>query len=116
MTERVYKEFNVHSARQLVESVTEAANTMYYVFSTKHRDFEGATTPTPSASITNSVYQSYDEMIFGKLLTSNDISIAIENKSWANGTTYYPYDDQDTTMLDKDYYAVTSEGTDYHVW
>ena len=116
MTERIYKEFNVHSARQLVESVTEAANTMYYVFSTKHRDFSGSTTPTPSASITNSVYQSYDEMIFGKLLTSNDISIAIENKSWANGTTYYPYDDQDTTMLDKDYYAVTSEGTDYHVW
>ena len=80
MTERVYKEFNVHSARQLVESVTEAANTMYYVFSTKHRDFSGSTTPTPSASITNSVYQSYDEMIFGKLLTSNDISIAIENR------------------------------------
>ena len=116
MTERIYKEFNVHSARQLVESVTEAANTMYYVFSTKHRDYSESTTPTPSASISNSVYQSYDEMIFGKLLTSNDISIAIENNSWSNGTTYYPYDDQDTTMLDKDYYAVTSEGTDYHVW
>ena len=75
MTERVYKEFNVHSARQLVESIEEAANTMYYVFSTKHTSFSESSTPTPNRSIANSLYQTYDEMLFGKLVTANDLSL-----------------------------------------
>ena len=116
MTERVYKEFNVHSARQLVESIEEAANTMYYVFSTKHTAFSESSTPTPNKSIANSLYQTYDEMLFGKLVTANDISHGIENYEWANGTIYQPYDDQDTTLSDKVYYVSTQEGSDYHVW
>ena len=68
MTERIYKEFHVHAADQFVESVSEAANSMYYVFSTKHRPYSEGTTPTPSNAIANSVGQTYDEMQFGKLL------------------------------------------------
>ena len=116
MTERIYKEFNVHGARQLVESVTEAANDMYYVFTSKHTAFTESSTPTPSISITNSVFQTYDEMLFGKQVTSSDISHGIENCTWANGTIYYPYDDQDANLYTKKYYVVTQEGSDYHVW
>ena len=116
MTERVYKEFNVHSAEQLTESITEASNTMYYVFSTKHTAYSESSTPTPNASIANSLFQTYDEMLFGKLVTSNDISQAIYNNAWSNGTIYYAYDDQDATLNDKVYYVSTSEGSDYHVW
>ena len=116
MTERIYKEFNVHGARQLVESVTEAANDMYYVFTTKHTAFSEGSTPTPNESIANSLFQTYDEMIFGKQVTSSDIAHSINNVSWANGTTYYPYDDQDTNLNTKNYYVSTQEGSEYHVW
>ena len=116
MTERIYKEFHVHGARQLVESVTEAANDMYYVFTSKHTSFTESSTPTPSLSISNSVFQTYDEMLFGKQITSSDISHAIENCTWSNNTIYYPYDDQDANLYTKKYYVVTQEGSDYHVW
>ena len=101
MTERIYKEFHVHGARQLVESVTEAANDMYYVFTSKHTAFTESSTPTPSLSISNSVFQTYDEMLFGKQVTSSDISHAIENCTWSNNTIYYPYDDQDANLYTK---------------
>jgi|TARA_R110002073_G_scaffold175180_3_gene332479 hypothetical protein len=116
MTERIYKEFNVHGARQLVESVTEAANDMYYVFTSKHTAFSEASIPTPNESVTNSNFQTYDEMLFGKLVTSGDVAHGINNVSWANGTTYYPYDDQDVNLNTKNYYVSTLEGSDYHVW
>ena len=119
MTERIYKEFHVHAADQFVESVSEAANSMYYVFSTKHRPYSEGTTPTPSNAIANSVGQTYDEMQFGKLLVGNDVVSAIYNYDWANGNFYSQYDDTDTTLdsLDlKQYYTVTTEGTTRHVW
>ena len=116
MTERIYKEFHVHGARQLVESVTEAANDMYYVFTSKHIAFTEASTPTPNESVSNSLFQTYDEMLFGKQVVSGDISHGLENKAWANNTTYYPYDDQDINLNTKDYYVTTLEGSDYHVW
>ena len=116
MTERIYKEFNVHGARQLVESVTEAANTMYYVFTTKHTAYSEASTPTPNASIANSLFQTYDEMMFGKLVTSSDVAHSINNHTWANGTSYAMYDDTDALLLDRNYYVTTLEGSDYHVW
>ena len=106
MTERIYKEFHVHGARQLVESVSEAANDMYYVFTSKHTSFTESSTPTPSLSISNSVFQTYDEMLFGKQITSSDISHGIENVTWANNTIYYPYDDQDANLYTKNYYVV----------
>ena len=116
MTERIYKEFNVHGARQLVESVTEAANTMYYVFTTKHTAYSEASTPTPNASIANSLFQTYDEMMFGKLVTPSDVAHSINNHTWANGTSYAMYDDTDALLLDRNYYVTTLEGSDYHVW
>ena len=116
MTERIYKEFNVHGARQLVESVTEAANTMYYVFTTKHTAYSEASTPTPNASIANSLFQTYDEMMFGKLVTSSDVAHSVNNHTWANGTSYAMYDDTDALLLDRNYYVTTLEGSDYHVW
>ena len=116
MTERIYKEFHVHAASQLVESVEESANSMYYVFSSKHRAYSESSTPTPSNSIANSLYQTYDEMQFGKLLTGNDVVSAIRSVEWSNNSYYAMYDDTDTTLDSKDYYVVTTEGTTRHVW
>lgn len=116
MTSKTYKELNSHLASQLVESVTEAANSRYFVFTSKHRDFTESNTPTPSASISNSVMQTYDEMLFGKQVSNSDIIQAIYKYAWANGTAYSMYDDQDTTLDSKTYYVYTEEGTDKHVW
>jgi len=116
MSSKTYKEYNVHVASQFVESLDEAANSRYYVFTSKHRDYIEVTTPDPNASIANSLHQTYDEMISGKLVTSSDVSQAIEKRLWTNNTVYAMYDPTSTGLDSNNYFVYTSEGTDYHVW
>ena len=116
MSSKTYKEYNVHVADQFVESIDEAANTRYYLFASKHRDYTESSTPAPSSTISNSVHQTYDEMLFGKLITSSDVSLGIVKRLWANNTVYAAYDDTAANLDANNYFVYTSEGSDYHVW
>ena len=102
MSSKTYIEYNVHVADQFVESIDEAANTRYYLFASKHRDYTESSTPAPSSTISNSVHQTYDEMLFGKLITSSDVSLGIVKRLWANNTVYAAYDDTAANTQHKD--------------
>ena len=116
MTEIITSKLNVHSASQFVESITESELNNYYMFYSKHVDYDESTVPTPSVSLSNSLFQTYDEMIAGKLVTGTDVRQAIKMTEWANGTIYTMFDNQSITLATDTYYVVTTEGTDKHVW
>ena len=112
----IKKEFKTHNAKQFIESIDEASNTVYYVFTGKPQAYTEDSTPTPTDSITNSQYQVWDEMISGKQITTDDAKHMIRKKEWANNNAYQAYDDRNGSLNGSDYHVVTSEGSDYHVW
>ena len=112
MSTLVKTQFNTHNAAQFVESLDEASNNIYYVFATKGP----GTNSVPTNSITNSNYQVWDEMVFGKRVRPADAAHMIRKTDWANNTAYIAYDDRNASLTGSNYFVVTSEGDDYHVW
>ena len=68
----VKNEFRTHAARQFIESIDEASNTIYYISMGKPQGYSESTTPAPTNSITNNQYQVWDEMVLGKQVTATD--------------------------------------------
>jgi hypothetical protein len=82
--------------------------------------FVGKTTPWPSDDnppVANLSYTeefiAYDSLVFGKLLSSINLSPLINNIPWTTGTVYSEYDDDDGELFTKNFYIVTS---DYSVY
>jgi hypothetical protein len=71
----VTKLFKTHMARQLIESVSEQANTAYYMFAGKHTQYPAGDTEitTPVDTVQSLYIDSYENMLFGKRISTNDV-------------------------------------------
>lgn len=72
--------------------------------------------PAPGNSVQNIHYGLYDDIIFGKRITQNDIAQMINNYAWTSGTVYDMYDDTTEDLYSKRFYVVTQEASDYYVF
>jgi len=111
------KNFKTHTARQFVESFDEAANTIYFVAAHKSTPFtDDNDPPAPINSINETSYKLFDDMLFGKHVGPDDVRHMIRNVPWVSGTTYAMYDDIDADLGDKNFYVVSDESSNYHVF
>lgn len=109
--------FRTHAAKQFIESWTEPQNTIYYVGAHRSLKFTNdAIPPEPGTDLESTYYDMYDELIFGKHVTSSDVVHMIRNISWVSGTVYDMYDSAMTTPELKNFYAVTNEAGTRHVF
>lgn len=114
MASLVTSKFRVHNAQQFAESFAEASNTIMYLFIGKNTSFPNDNSPpTPVNSTANIEYTPWRDMYAAKRITTADVTHAIERYNWTSGTVYDQYDDQDTNLLDDDFYAMTE---DYNVY
>ena len=73
-TKLVTKNLKNHLTSQLVESFTEPANNVYYLFVSKHTEFDDDNNPpTPVDNVETLRSDLFKEMIFGKKITNSDI-------------------------------------------
>lgn len=110
----------LHVARQILESVSEPANTAYYVFFGNHLDYaNNDVIPQPVDSV-NEIVDVYNNMIFGKRLTSNDLKLMIPRNNYTSNKVYDMYDDMDgaanVSLFNSNYYAVVNAEAYYHVF
>ena len=111
-------EFKTHIIEQLIESIDEAANTVYYAFVGDHIA-EGATVDEivqPIQTYNAVQVESYRNMIFGKRLDSDDIKFMINRYDWEANTVFEMYDDRTVDLLDKNFYTVVDENAYKHVY
>lgn len=110
--------FKTHMARQLVESLAEQSNTAYYMFTGKHTQYpDGDTTVTQPVDTIQSLYiDSYENMLFGKRVTSNDVKHMIPRNTWTSGTVYSMYEHDNADLLSEDFFVVVNESSLYHVF
>jgi hypothetical protein len=114
----VPSDFKTHLIEQLIESVDEPANTVYYAFIGDHVN-EGDTQeevsePTPRLQDLN--VETYRNMILGKRLNSDDFSVMVERYDWEPDTVYDQYDDLDINLADKQFYVAVDETAFIHVY
>ena len=110
-TQLITNYFRLHNVNQFKESVSETANSTYYIFAAKHVTYPDGDSNIPS--LTNSVLDTltnpYDEMIFGKRVTPSDVAVMVPRYNWTTNTYYNSYkSDQDLTS--KQYYVTVSSG------
>ena len=110
MASIVTSKFRVHNAEQFVESFSEASNTIMYLFIGKSTAFpDDNVPPTPVNSTANIEFTPWREMYGAKRVTSADVTHAVPRHDWTSGVVYDYYDDQDTNLLEDDFYVMTDE-------
>jgi hypothetical protein len=102
--------FRVHNAEQFLEAFDEVANTIMYLYiggtTPFPDDFEP---PTPVNSTANIEFIPWRDSIAAKRIQPSDVVHVIDRYNWATGTIYDQYDDQDTDLLDDDFYVLTDD-------
>jgi hypothetical protein len=109
-------EFGVHAARQLRESVSEQANTMYYLFVGRPLPFDDETVPAPTDSVADKLTDAYRTMVLGKQARPADVALCCRRVDWTANTVYDPYDDQDPLLQTRDFFVQVDAGSYHHVW
>lgn len=118
MSNLLTNKFKEHLSAQLVESVTEPANNVYYLLASKHTEYSGgdSTIPVPYDSFSEVEQNVYEEGIFAKKITSSDISSVVKKYVWTANTIYSAYDHEDTELFDKQFYVAVDGGSTYYVY
>ena len=110
----VTSKFRVHNAEQFVEAFSETSNSIMYLFIGKSTAFpDDNAPPTPVNSTANIEFTPWRDMYGAKRITTADVTHAVPRHDWTSGTVYDQYDDQDTNLLDDDFYVMTE---DYNVY
>lgn len=117
----ITKTNRLHSARQMIESISEPANTAYYTFIGNHMPYSNAAViPQPNDSISETVVDIYKNMIYGKRITQNDIVLMIPRNDYVSNKVYDMYDDTvgeaNVSLFNSNYYAVVNADAFYHVF
>lgn len=118
MAKKIVKtDFKLNTINQLIESITEPANTTYYMFVSRHNVYDDGDSNIPDATDNESTtIDLYREMVFGKRLSNNDMITMIPRHDWESGKYYTQYDDKDSSLFTKEFYAIVNASSTYHVY
>jgi hypothetical protein len=111
-------EFRTHIIDQLLESINEPANTVYYSFIGDHVT-DGSTLDeinAPLETIRKMNTEAYRNMIIGKKLTNEDFKFVVNRHDWTANTVYTMYDDTEQDLFNKNFFVVVDEDAFKHVY
>jgi hypothetical protein len=107
------------SAENFVKTFTDlnSVNTnYYYVFASNHLPYEESTIPVIDDNVNDTYIDVYKNMIFGKQVQPNDVSLMIRRVDYESNIPYAMYDDKDRTIDVKDFFVNVDEGGFYNVF
>lgn len=118
MTTLVTNKLKEHIGDQLIESINEPANNVYYIVASRHTPYVNgdSSVPLPEDTFKENDVAVYEEGVFGKKVTSSDIMQMIPKYIWTSNTVYTPYDDNDADLFDKEFYVAVDSGATYYVY
>jgi hypothetical protein len=124
----VTNKFRIHNAKQFVEAFDEVTftagaaisdatgllNTNMYLFIGKVTPWADDTAPpTPTDSVSNTVYNHWRDMIAAKKIGSTDVSHVMPRYNWTSGSNYFAYNSANNALFDQQFYIMTD---DYNVY
>jgi hypothetical protein len=115
-TKLLTNDYKLHIARQLEESLNESSNTSYYLFLGSHIPRTNQEVPEIENTEKITLIDVYRNMIAGKRISSQDISLVIRNIPYVSNTVYEMFDDKLIDIFNKDFYVSVSEGSFLHTY
>jgi hypothetical protein len=108
--------FKVHLGQQFIESISESANSAYYVFA-------GRSFPYDNGDSVEDLYSThvdyeidpYDQMIFGKRISPSDVIPVIKRYDWTPNTVFQSYR-HDLVLTNTNFYTVVNAVSEYYVF
>lgn len=99
--------FRLFSADQFVESFTETANNIYYVFVAKHTPFlDDSNPPEPQDDERTTLFRIYKDLLYGKKIDAADVAFVIKKSLWVAGTVYDQYVHDENNFV-KNFFVAT---------
>ena len=110
MTAITTTNLRINSAEQLLESVSEPASTMLYVCYGKNTPWANDSSPNTASDSISDKNEVWRDVIAGKRVTGNDITLAIKRVNWTANTVYTQYDDTANNLYDSNtqFYVLTT--------
>ncbi len=108
--------FKTSIVKSFIEKIAEPES---YSFLGAHRSTKFQNDSSPPALTTDvrsTHYQLHDELIFGKIISINDVRPMIRNVPWTEGTVYEMYDTDTPDLDQKNFYVVSYESGEYHLF
>lgn len=107
------KLINVRGVSCFFNPVSDISTKDYYVFVGNHT----SNTAIPiSESVKETEYTAFEQIIFGKFVTTSDYKRMINRYEWQSGKIYAQYDDTDANLYDKEFFVSSPEGGSYHIF
>jgi hypothetical protein len=114
MSSRIYQKFRTFVADQILESLTEPANTSYYIVLGKTTPHVSDSNPEAPSGSDHFAQHTFDqEFISGKIVRRTDVSYVIPRYNWISGTRYAQYDHAVQDQYSKNFYTITDEHNVY---
>ncbi len=104
----ITKKLQVDIAQQFIDDVKSDENN-YYVFTAKSTPWpDDNNPPTANQAISNYDHNVYNNILYGKEVTNNDIILMVPRYNWTNNTSYPAYDKDDSDIFNKQFFVYNS--------
>lgn len=105
------KAIRIDSAEQFVESVSEPNPNVLYVTYGKHTAWINDSLPNTAVDSMQTMDSVWKNMIAGKKITGNDISLVVKRYNWIADTVYTQYDDRANNLYvsSNGFYVLTDD-------
>lgn len=106
----ITKDTRLHNAKQFVEAVGEAANTVIYTFVGKPSSWTDDNAPDTPLDTYKYQAEVWDNMMAMKRVSAGDLTNAIPRNAWSSGTVYYQYNDtaNSEVLFDSNFAVINS--------
>lgn len=117
MSKLATNNLRLFNADQFIESFSEPNFNIYYYFVGDPVPFTNDTVPPTLYDNTQTVHvDPYDNMIYGKRVTSSDVVRMTKRYNWVSGTTYTKYTHDRSDLYDTSFYVCIDEGSSYSIF
>lgn len=117
MSKLITNNIKLFNVENFVESFTEPGFNIYYFFVGNPLPFTSDTSPpTLYDNVKTTSLDAYDNMIYGKRITANDVVTMCPRHDWESGTAYAKYTHDSNTLFDSAFYVLSDEGSSYSVF
>lgn len=117
MSKLVTNNIKLFNVDQFIESFSEPNFNIYYYFIGNPLPFtDDNSPPILFDNVQTTFVDPYENMIYGKRITSSDIVQMAPRHDWVSNTFYSKYTHDDEDLLDSNFYAVSDEGSSYSVF
>ena len=117
MSKLITNNIKLFNVDQFIESFSEPNFNIYYFFVGNPVPFANDNSPpTLFDNVQTTLIDPYDNMIYGKRITSSDIVQMAPRHDWVANTIFNKYTHDDADIMDSNFYVLSDETSSYSVF